>query len=174
MPTNTSTTTSQVIEITLPADQLEGTSATLSRWLVTPGSPVKAGEPLLELETDKVSMEVSAPADGVLETVLVEPGDVVEPEMVLGRLAQAGTAVVTTDELAATGTDTAAAAPAKNPAPAEADNARHLIGPAVRSGLHAAEAIARGTTYELSDVQAYSLRSGLAKRALEYAIVTRG
>ena len=48
------------------------------------------------------------------------------------------------------------------------------IGPAVRSGLHAAEAIARGTTYELSDVQAYSLRSGLAKRALEYAIVTRG
>jgi flavin-dependent dehydrogenase len=48
------------------------------------------------------------------------------------------------------------------------------IGPAVRSGLRAAEAIARGTPYELGDVRAYSLESGLAQRALEYAIVKRG
>jgi flavin-dependent dehydrogenase len=48
------------------------------------------------------------------------------------------------------------------------------IGPAVRSGLHAADAIALGTNYALDDVGAYSLPSNLARRALEYAIVKRG
>ncbi|TQV66527.1 2-oxo acid dehydrogenase subunit E2 [Exilibacterium tricleocarpae] len=103
----------QLIDITLPADQLEGTSATLSCWLVEPGQPVNAGDPLLELETDKVSMEVSAPADGVLETILVNPGEAVEPEMILGRLAEAGAERAPTGELAATGTEAAGVAPAE-------------------------------------------------------------
>ena len=123
---------SQFIDITLPADQLEGTSATLSQWLVEPGSQVRAGDPLLELETDKVAMEVSAPADGVLETPLVAPGEKVEPGMVLGRLTQLAAAAA---PLAATGTAGASPAPT---APAQAEtatasgNARHLLGPAVR------------------------------------------
>ncbi|RMF12087.1 MAG: dihydrolipoamide succinyltransferase, partial [Alphaproteobacteria bacterium] len=45
------------------------TEATLGRWLKKPGDPVRADEPIAELETDKVAVEVNAPADGVLEDV---------------------------------------------------------------------------------------------------------
>lgn len=45
---------------------LEGT---VGRWLKKEGEPVRAGEVLLELETDKINLEVSAPADGVLERI---------------------------------------------------------------------------------------------------------
>ena len=48
-------------EITLPADQLEGTEAIVSQWLINIGDPIIKGEPLVELETDKVSMEICAP-----------------------------------------------------------------------------------------------------------------
>lgn len=75
------------IDITLPAEQLEGTEATLSQWLVTVGDSVTAGQPVVELETDKVSIEVVAPADGVVAELAMNAGDKVEPDALLGRLA---------------------------------------------------------------------------------------
>lgn len=77
---------STTIDITLPADELEGTAAKLSHWLVDVGSEVASGDPILELETDKVSMEICAPASGFIEEIFKQPGEQVEPDMVLGRL----------------------------------------------------------------------------------------
>ena len=79
-----------MIDITLAEDQLEGTAAKLSQWLVQPGAAVAAGDPVVELETDKVAMEVCAPEAGRLETILKQPGDDIEPAMVLGRLVHLG------------------------------------------------------------------------------------
>jgi len=74
------------LDITLPADQLEGTTAKVSEWLVECGAELSKGDPVLELETDKVTMEICAPSDGRLAEILKFPGDDVEPTAVLGRL----------------------------------------------------------------------------------------
>jgi 2-oxoglutarate dehydrogenase E2 component (dihydrolipoamide succinyltransferase) len=81
------------------------TEATVARWAKKPGEPVKKDEVLVELETDKVSLEVSAPSDGVLQDVAAGEGDTVTPGQVLGRVAEGAVA---------------AAAPAKAPAAAAA------------------------------------------------------
>ena len=56
------------------------TEATVARWTKKPGEPVKKDEVLVELETDKVSLEVSAPSDGVLQDVAAGEGDTVTPQ----------------------------------------------------------------------------------------------
>ena len=118
---------SETIDITLPADELEGTAAKLSHWLVEVGANVSGGDPILELETDKVSMEICAPASGLLQEIIKQPGDNVEPDMVLGRLL-AGVS------------ETSRAIPAAEETPVEVEtpeaapalNGKDLIGPAVR------------------------------------------
>ena len=60
------------------------------RWLKRVGEPVAAHEAVLELETDKVTVEVAAPASGALLEILANEGDRVEPGAVLGRLDAAG------------------------------------------------------------------------------------
>ncbi|KEA63327.1 Dihydrolipoamide acyltransferase component of branched-chain alpha-keto acid dehydrogenase complex [Marinobacterium lacunae] len=74
------------IDITLPEDQLEGTSATLLAWLVKPGDRVTQNQPVAELETDKVTMEVAAPCDGIVSTQQVKEGDEIIPGMVVGSI----------------------------------------------------------------------------------------
>ena len=76
---------------TLLADVLappndEGTRATVLRWCKQVGDTVVKDEPLLELETDKVTVEVPAPADGTLIEVLKEANVEVNPNEVLARL----------------------------------------------------------------------------------------
>lgn len=69
------------IEVRAPAEQTEGTRSQVQRWLKAPGDTVRADEPLLELETDKVTVEIAAPASGTLHEILkpeqaeVAPGD---------------------------------------------------------------------------------------------------
>ena len=60
---------------------------TVTRWLRPPGEVVRKGEPLVEIETDKVSSELEAPADGVLAEVLVAEGETVPVGEVLARIA---------------------------------------------------------------------------------------
>lgn len=74
------------IDIILPAAQLEGTTATLSKWLVAIGEEVKEGDPIIELETDKVSMEICASNAGVLSTIIFNEGDEIVVDTVLGHL----------------------------------------------------------------------------------------
>lgn len=75
---------SSIVEVKLEEGQLEGTAARLSHWLIELGNPVKAGEPLVELETDKVSMELPSPVDGTLVEIKMHQDEEVTPESILG------------------------------------------------------------------------------------------
>jgi pyruvate/2-oxoglutarate dehydrogenase complex dihydrolipoamide acyltransferase (E2) component len=59
---------------------------TLARWLKQAGDRVRSGEPLAEIETDKVNTELQAPADGVLSEVLVQAGETVAVGTVIARI----------------------------------------------------------------------------------------
>ena len=77
-------------DILLPVDQAEGTANTVGKWFKAAGDPVTANEPLLEITTDKVTVEIAAPHDGVLTEILKAEGDAVEQGEVLGRVGPAG------------------------------------------------------------------------------------
>lgn len=63
------------IDIELPAAQLEGAEATLSHWLVTEDELVSKDQPIAELETDKVAIEVVAPQAGTIATLIAQLGE---------------------------------------------------------------------------------------------------
>lgn len=75
-----------MIDVLLPVDQAEGTRSQVLRWLKAVGETVKRHEPLVEIETDKVTVEVPAPADGVLQEITAGEGTDVEPGALLGRM----------------------------------------------------------------------------------------
>ena len=82
------------IEICFPQDQSEGTEASVTRWLVTAGARVAAHEPVVEIETDKVVVEVAAPAAGRIVDIRIQQDEDVSPGDVLCTLntdAEAGT-----------------------------------------------------------------------------------
>ncbi len=78
------------IEIRVPTLGESVTEATVGKWLKKPGDAVKADEPLVELETDKVTVEVPAPAAGQLAEIHVDEGATVAIGTVLGALAEGG------------------------------------------------------------------------------------
>ncbi|MBR0674332.1 biotin/lipoyl-containing protein, partial [Neoroseomonas soli] len=67
-------------------------TATVARWLKKAGEAVAADEPLVELETDKVTVEVNAPAAGVLESIAANEGAEVGPGALLGSIAAGASA----------------------------------------------------------------------------------
>ncbi len=79
-------------EIKVPTLGESVTSATVARWLKKAGEAVKADEPLVELETDKVTVEVNAPSAGTLAEVSAAEGAEVEVGAVLGTLSEGGAA----------------------------------------------------------------------------------
>jgi len=81
-------------EIRVPALGESVTEATIGKWLKQLGDEVNVDEPVVELETDKVSVEAPAPAAGVLSEILVREGDTVEIDALLGRIDQAGKAAL--------------------------------------------------------------------------------
>jgi len=88
--------------------------ATVSRWLKKKGEAVASGDTLVELETDKITVEVPAPRAGVIASVSVAEGDVVKVDQVLGELDETAAAAIA----AAPAPAPAASAPAPSPAPA--------------------------------------------------------
>ena len=95
-------------DIVVPTEQ-EGTQAVVKSWLKKIGDAVRVDDPLVELETDKVAVEIAATANGVLTEILFEDGAEVEPGTVLGRIGQ-GMAAVSAVVQAATRTTAAAVA----------------------------------------------------------------
>ena len=75
-----------MIDVVVPEEQ-EGTQAVVRAWLKKVGDRVEVNDPLVELETDKVAMEVPAPAAGVLREILLEADSEAVPGAVLGRIA---------------------------------------------------------------------------------------
>jgi pyruvate/2-oxoglutarate dehydrogenase complex dihydrolipoamide acyltransferase (E2) component len=61
--------------------------ATLLKWLKNEGDPVQKGENIVEIETDKVTLEVEAYGSGVLRKIIVPAGETVEVGMLLGIIA---------------------------------------------------------------------------------------
>jgi 2-oxoglutarate dehydrogenase E2 component (dihydrolipoamide succinyltransferase) len=112
-------------EIKVPTLGESVTTATVARWLKKAGEAVKADEPLVELETDKVTVEVNAPAAGTLASVAADEGAEVEVGSVLGLLEAGGAAGKAaapatpksqTEAPTATATSTASQAGAQAPA----------------------------------------------------------
>src|SRR5512146_937658 len=98
------------MDVVIPTLGESVTEASIGQWLKKPGDAVKADEPIVSLETDKVAVEVNAPADGVLTELLFKEGDTVQVGAVIARLDAGATA-------AAPAPAAAPAAPAPAPAP---------------------------------------------------------
>ena len=84
------------IEIKVPALGESVAEATVGRWLKKPGEAVRADEPLVELETDKVAVEVPSPVSGVLGEIKVAEGETVAVGAVLGLVREGAVAASTT------------------------------------------------------------------------------
>src|SRR3984893_4033083 len=74
-------------EIKVPSLGESVTEATVAKWLKRPGEAVAIDEPIAELETDKITLEIYAPAAGTLAEILAEEGANVPVGAVLGRIA---------------------------------------------------------------------------------------
>ena len=76
-----------MIEIKVPALGESVTEATIGQWFKKEGEAVKAEEPVVELETDKVTVEVPAPTAGTLSEIAVKEGETVNVGALLGTIA---------------------------------------------------------------------------------------
>src|SRR5215831_7185656 len=112
------------IEIRVPALGESVTEATVGQWFKQPGDAVNADEPLLELETDKVTLEVPAPVAGVLADVKVPQGSTVAVGAVLGSIRERDGAAVKAPESKAT---KLASEPARQPSVASPLRPTRLI-----------------------------------------------
>jgi 2-oxoglutarate dehydrogenase E2 component (dihydrolipoamide succinyltransferase) len=105
-------------EIRVPTLGESVTEATIGQWFKKVGDAVAADEPVVELETDKVTIEVPAPAAGTLEAIAAQPGETVDVGALLGAIAA--------------GSGAAASAPAAAPAEPKTDTpANNAAGPEV-------------------------------------------
>ena len=144
------------IEVRAPAEQTEGTRSQLLRWLKPVGAAVRANEPLIEIETDKVTVEIAAPAAGVLRETVKHEQEEIAPGEILGYIestAEAGLATaaagvaspVSPASPAAQAPASTPVSPAAMPAPGGGAGAdRAPLSPAVRRllaehGLEAAD-----------------------------------
>jgi 2-oxoglutarate dehydrogenase E2 component (dihydrolipoamide succinyltransferase) len=142
------------VDIVVPVLGESLTEGSVANWLKSVGDVVAQDEPLLELETDKVTMEVNAPSAGTLTEILAEVGSEVEVGAILGRLGGSGGAAAPT------------AAPSAAPAPV-ASNDGLQMSPAVRKliedeGYDATQIPATGKDGRLTkgDVLAYQKSGG--------------
>src|SRR5437763_8107838 len=137
MPTN----------VIMPALELAQETGKILRWIKSPGDSVVKGEPLLEIETDKVTVEIEAPASGVLRDVSASVGDVV----VVGKTIAVIFAV--SEATAPPSSAAPAASPPAGAAPVKASPlARRL---AEQHGVDLARLQTAGGRIEKADVLAY-------------------
>ncbi len=124
------------MEIRAPEEQEEGTRSQVLRWLKAVGQSVSEHEPLIELETDKVTVEVAAPASGVLAEIIKGEREEVAPGELLGRIRPAAAEEpsdhAAPQRAAARAAAPAAAAAAAAPAGRARAADRERLSPAVR------------------------------------------
>ena len=133
------------LEVRAPQEQTEGTRSQLLRWLKQVGDAVSENEPLIEIETDKVTVEVAAPGSGVLSEILKQEQEEIAPGELLGRIAADTAPASHVPQAAATLTTPAPAAAS----PAARAPAGGALSPAVRRllaahGLEAAQVSGSG------------------------------
>jgi 2-oxoglutarate dehydrogenase E2 component (dihydrolipoamide succinyltransferase) len=130
-------------EIRVPTLGESVTEATIGKWFKKAGDAVAVDEPLVELETDKVTIEVPAPAAGVLSEIAAKDGETVGVGAVLGQIKEGAGAPAKAAPAAAPAAKPAAAAPAAKPAETKPAPADAPLAPSVRklsaeSGVDAA------------------------------------
>ncbi|WP_034999519.1 2-oxoglutarate dehydrogenase complex dihydrolipoyllysine-residue succinyltransferase [Beijerinckia mobilis] len=126
------------VEIRVPTLGESVTEATIGKWFKKTGEAVKADEPLVELETDKVTLEVNAPASGVLGEITAKDGDTVGVGALLGQIVEgAGGAVAAPSPAPAA--KPAEPAPAAAPTPAPAPSAGAGLPPSPAAAKIAAD-----------------------------------
>ena len=141
------------IEIRAPAEQTEGTRSQILRWLKRVGESVNENEPLIEIETDKVTVEVASPGSGVLREIVRHEQDEISPGELLGLL----------DPQAGAGTAAGAAPGATaHPAPAADGVSRSTVEAAGAAAPATAERVATDASRQLSP----AVRRLLAERGL--------
>ncbi|HEY3779137.1 MAG TPA: 2-oxoglutarate dehydrogenase complex dihydrolipoyllysine-residue succinyltransferase [Rhizomicrobium sp.] len=134
------------IEIKVPAMGESVTEATVARWFKKEGEAVARDEPLLELETDKVTVEVPAPADGAIESIAAQAGATVQVGALLGAIAEGAAPKKAVAPAPAANPAQKPAAAAKAPPPQkEKPAANEAVTPSVRR-------IAEETGFSPSDV----------------------
>jgi 2-oxoglutarate dehydrogenase E2 component (dihydrolipoamide succinyltransferase) len=134
-----------VTDVEVPVLGESITEGTLAQWLKQPGEAVKADEPIAELETDKVSVEVPSPVAGVLAEQLVKQGDTVAVGAPIARIDEGGSAAAAAPAKAAADATTNPAGAGETPAlrgddtapVAEAEPDDHIttLSPAVRRAV---------------------------------------
>ena len=122
------------VDIVVPTLGESVTEATIARWLKQPGEAVAADEPLVELETDKVTVEVPAPQAGVLDDLQFDEGDNVEVGALLGRIVEGagGAAAAPSTKTPDAKTPEAPSKPAAPPKAAPASDPLSAAGPAAK------------------------------------------
>ncbi len=125
-PAAQASASSSMAEIRVPALGESITEATVGKWFKKAGDAVKADEALVELETDKVTLEVNAPAAGVLANVAAEEGATVEVGALLGAVSESGAGASQAAPAQATMNGQGQSAPASNVTP---------LSPAVRKAV---------------------------------------
>ncbi len=143
------------IEIRVPTLGESVAEATIGKWFKKPGDAVQADEPLVELETDKVTLEVNAPAAGILSEVTAKDGETVSPGALLGQI---------TSGPAASAPPRAAEAP-KKAAPAKPAAAAMPAAPA-------AAKIAADNNLNLANVSGSGVRGQVLKGDVLSALAT--
>ena len=116
-------------EIKVPVLGESVTEATVAKWFKKPGEAITQDEPIVELETDKVTVEVPAPVSGALKDISYDEGSDVEVGAVLGTIDEAATGA---SAPAPAAEETPAPAPEPEPAPAPAAAADAPLSPAVK------------------------------------------
>jgi 2-oxoglutarate dehydrogenase E2 component (dihydrolipoamide succinyltransferase) len=158
------------IELKIPEVGESVREVQIGRWLKSEGDTVALDENVVELETDKASMELPAPAAGVIGRILKKQGDMVAVGDVIGYVEEQGSAAAKKPEparepskAAAPSPTAPAAAPAKKPAEQVIESAPEkvaeeiAVSPAARRalrehGLHAADVASSGPTLRTDDV----------------------
>ena len=121
----------EITEIKVPALGESITEATVTKWFKAVGDAVAGDEPLVELETDKVTVEVNAPTAGTLSEIAAAAGDEVAVGAVLGSIAE-GEGAPAAEKPPAPKAEAAAPPPAPAPGPAPTAAAAVTLAPAVR------------------------------------------
>ena len=122
-----------MIEVRVP-DEQEGTKAVVRAWLKQVGDAVAENDPLVELETDKVTQEVPSPGAGVLAEILLDTDAEAVPGALLARISSGSPAQAGAQEAQPSTTATAGAAPpgAPGPRPAPGNGTETRLSPSVR------------------------------------------
>ncbi|WP_408590785.1 2-oxoglutarate dehydrogenase complex dihydrolipoyllysine-residue succinyltransferase [Novosphingobium sp.] len=141
------------IEVKVPTLGESVSEATVGQWLKKPGDAVAADEPIVSLETDKVAVDVPAPAAGILGQLIVKEGDTVLVGALIALIESAGSA--------------AAAAPAATPTPAPAAPAAAAPAPVASAPAPAPAAAAPAA---IGDTDAIALSPAVRRAVLEYGI----